>query len=405
MTTWIKSPYPGVRYRLHNKRKHGVKFDQYYSIRYRVDIFNADGTTSRKEKEEGIGWTSEGWTAKEASGILSALRKGWKEGGPRTLKEKKQIEDEKRLEEKKRQMRAEVKNLTFSEIFTDKYYPYIENNRRNQKVVKTEKALYNLWIKPIVGTLPLSKISQIPHMETIKSKMKKAGKSPRTIRYALDVTRQVFNYADTENLYSGRNPAAGRRVKRPHEDNRRNRSLSLEESESLLYALKQRSTDIHDICLLSLNAGLRFGEVATLKWGDVDIFSGRGHLKDTKSNKNRQFFLTEEVKTMFAQRQPETATPDQLVFPDQNGKPMQKISKTFGRVVDPMFNSCVEDRRERVVFHTLRRTFATWLLNQGTSIYHIQKLLGHASITTTTRYLDADSDTLQDAVMQLQSNR
>lgn len=108
---------------------------------------------------------------------------------------------------------------------------------------------------------------------------------------------------------------------------------------------------------------------------------------------------------MFVQRQPQTATPAQLVFPDQNGKPMQKISKTFGRVVDPMFNSGVEDRRERVVFHTLRRTFATWLLNQGTSIYHIQKLLGHASITTTTRYLDADSDTLQDAVMQLQSNR
>jgi site-specific recombinase XerD len=105
---------------------------------------------------------------------------------------------------------------------------------------------------------------------------------------------------------------------------------------------------------------------------------------------------------MFIRRKPTSANPDQLVFPDKNGNQQEKISKTFQRVVDKLFNTGIEDRRERVVFHTLRRTFATWLLNQGTSIYHIQKLLGHASITTTTRYLDADHDSLKEAVLMLQ---
>lgn len=166
--------------------------------------------------------------------------------------------------------------------------------------------------------------------------------------------------------------------------NRRNRSLSEAEGEHLLNVLKKHSLDVHDMCLLSLQAGLRFGEIAGLKWNDVDIIAGQGHLKDTKSNKNRPFFLTSPVKAMFARRKLQGVAPEELVFPDKNGNEQQKISKTFQLVVGDLFNQGIEDRRERVVFHTLRRTFATQLLNQGTSIYHIQKLFGHADITTTT---------------------
>ncbi len=59
------------------------------------------------------------------------------------------------------------------------------------------------------------------------------------------------------------------------------------------------------------------------------------------------------------------------------------------------------DPRNKVVFHSLRRTFATQLLNQGTSIYHIQRLLGHADISTTTRYLDVEEKDMKAAVLQL----
>jgi integrase len=233
--------------------------------------------------------------------------------------------------------------------------------------------------------------------------MKAAGRSPRTIRYALDVIRQVYNHADQKNLYRGRNPAAGRQVKRPREDNRRNRYLTSEESELLLKALWSKSKVTHDMTLLSLRAGLRFGEITTIKWLDVDVFTGEGTLKDTKSGKNRPIFLTDDVKTMLARRRPEQAKPGDLVFTDKNGAQIKKISKTFGRTLDDLkFNEGVTDSREKVVFHTLRRTFATWLLEQGTNLYFIQKLLGHADISTTTRYLDADKEAMKNEVLRLQ---
>ena len=111
MAKWIKSGTTGVRYRLHNTRKHGVKFDQYFSIRYRVE---------GKQKEEGLGWASKGWTEKKAAALLSELKANKTIGiGPTSLKERRQLEKERRAEEvrlKKEEIRT---NITFAEIFTD----------------------------------------------------------------------------------------------------------------------------------------------------------------------------------------------------------------------------------------------------------------------------------------------
>ncbi len=52
-TKWNSTKYPGVRYREHKSRKHGIRPDQYFAIRYQKD---------GKRKEEGVGWASEGWT-------------------------------------------------------------------------------------------------------------------------------------------------------------------------------------------------------------------------------------------------------------------------------------------------------------------------------------------------------
>ena len=54
---WIGTKYPGIRYYEHPTRKHGIKRDRYYAIRYQKD---------GKRVEEGLGFTSEGWTLQKA---------------------------------------------------------------------------------------------------------------------------------------------------------------------------------------------------------------------------------------------------------------------------------------------------------------------------------------------------
>ena len=66
-------------------RKHGVQFDRYFSIRYKLDT---------KDCEEGIGWASEENTAVDAHALMADRKYNIKRGtGPRTLGEKRELEE------------------------------------------------------------------------------------------------------------------------------------------------------------------------------------------------------------------------------------------------------------------------------------------------------------------------
>ncbi|RQD63181.1 MAG: hypothetical protein D5R98_05685 [Desulfonatronovibrio sp. MSAO_Bac4] len=53
---------------------------------------------------------------------------------------------------------------------------------------------------------------------------------------------------------------------------------------------------------------------------------------------------------------------------------------------------------EDVKIHTLRHSFASFLINAGRSIYEVGALLGHSQIKTTMRYAHLAEKTLKDAV-------
>ena len=61
----------------------------------------------------------------------------------------------------------------------------------------------------------------------------------------------------------------------------------------------------------------------------------------------------------------------------------------------------ITDRRERVCFHSLRHTFASWLVQSGTPLALVSRLLGHKDIKMTMRYAHLSSNQDREAVSRL----
>jgi integrase len=398
MAQWTKSKYPGLRYRVHADRTTGVGRSK-RPLRYYVLTYKWKGKTL----SEALGWEGDYInTEEQAYRIVLELKQNRKDNTPPfTLRERREIKEQELQAEQAQQEKKRISGLSFSDVFTI-YLTYSQANKRSDQSWKREEQLTRLHIVPVVKNLPLQKIAPF-HLERMKKRMADGGSSPRTIRYALAVVRQVFNFAIREGLFMGQNPAAGSKVLRPKADNRKIRYLRRDEADLLLKELAKESTDIHDMSLLSLYTGMRFGEVASLRWADVDLFQGVLMVVDTKSAKNRAAFITPEVKTMLSRRGP--GDPEELVFPPpkgDNSKPRPQIEKAYYKIVSLLFNQNLTDKRLRVNFHTLRHTFASWLVENGTDLYLVKELLGHSDLKITERYAHIGDNQLKQAVMRLQ---
>ncbi|MHB8091849.1 MAG: tyrosine-type recombinase/integrase [Syntrophales bacterium] len=395
---WIKTAHKGLRFYEHQKRKSGIGKDRYYSIYFKVD---------KKLYNYGIGWLSDGIPdaiLKDEPGLgfqdycLKLLRQykgNVKTGsGPKSPKEKRTIAEEKEATEKAEQERLEKEAVTFKTFFDDTYLPQAKADKKERSVTR-EEGLFKVWISPAIGHFPMKDIIPL-HLEKLKRDMATGKQSPRSIEYALSVVRQIFNTAKRLGSFQGENPTA--KVKFPKPDNGRMRFLTRKEADKLLEALKGKSADVHDMTLLSLNCGLRFGEIASLTWQDVDIKRGTLTIRDAKAG-SRYAFLTEQAAAMIKTRT--QGKPSDYVFQGRKVL-LDRISKTYhDTVAELKLNEGITDTRLRVYFHTCRHSYASWMIEQGADLYTVQKLLGHKTNVMTQRYAHMSESRLRDATKAL----
>lgn len=330
----------GVRAKERLNKKTG-KMDVYFSIRYR---------RNGKQFEEGIGWKSDGYTTKKVFDELQILRQDIKAGRALSLKDKRE-----RLETA--QKVYEKANITFSELFEEYYQPHIENKDK-KSTYNREVHLYKKWLKPVLGGLRLDRISRISLISLLQP-MDKKRLSNRSKNYAIALTRQVFNFAIRNELFTGDNPAA-RFDELKKEDNRRMKFLSEEELDNLLRELKKHSYSVYLMALISADSGLRAGEIFNLTWADVSIEEKLLFLRDTKNGKNRFAYMTDRVAEEFAKLK--KGEGNKFVFQSRAGNKIEHVSRTFERAVKALgLNDGITDRRQKVVFHSLRHTFASRL--------------------------------------------
>lgn len=397
---WIKTGFPGVRYREHETRKHGVRKDRYYSVRWKVD---------GKDREVALGWETE-WTpgeddarlgieslADKAYHLMKEMKTNARRGeGPQSLKEKRKISEARREAEEAEEEVRKREEVTFADYFTETYLPAME--AKGKKSVPVERAIFDKWLSPVIGSLQISKLED-EHLRQIRKNMQKAEKATRTLHYAFAVVSQIWTMARREKIVQRDCPT--RDVELPRIDNQKNRALTTEEARLLLEKLKARSRQMYELAYLSLYTGARFSELAGLSWRRINPEEGSIVFRNTKSGKDRTVFMTEGVKALFAEMTP--GLPDSLIFTGKKGDRLASVSNTFDRAVSELgFNKGLSDPRDKITFHSLRHTHASWLVDSGVNLYLVKEILGHADFKMTTRYSHPARDSIRKAMKSLE---
>jgi integrase len=391
---WHSTNFKGVRYREHQTRKHGILKDRYFVIRYQKTVVKGD-EREKIRKEEKLGWASEGgWTPERAALELAKLKQAATLGeGATRLKEKRDEAEKAKTDQEAEKLQQERENVTFTQFFEDPYFP-VAQTRKKAGTYGKELQHFNLWLKPLLGELPIRSITEI-HLQEIITAMTKKGLSVRYKEYVLSTFRVVWKFARDRGLVIGAYP--GKKIKLPKTDNGRLRYLTPDEAESLLEELVIRSMDMHDMTLLSLHTGARAKEVFRLTWGCVDETQGMILFKDTKSGKNRYAYMTAEVEGMFKKRK--RGSKNQRVFKNGYGKNIKETPETFRTAVKKLgLNDGVDDPRQKVVYHTCRHTFGSWHSQRGTPPNVLKELMGHSTIKVTERYSHVSAVHLRQAM-------
>lgn len=134
------------------------------------------------------------------------------------------------------------------------------------------------------------------------------------------------------------------------------------------------------LVLLSVNTGLRRGEILSLQWDNIDL--NRKVLtvvgETAKSGKTRHIPLNIEALSILRQWK-DRASSDDLVFSGKQGERLKNVKRAWIRILKLA-------KIKKFRWHDLRHHFASRLVMAGVDLNTVRELLGHADITMTLRY-------------------
>ncbi|GHT63068.1 hypothetical protein FACS1894110_00030 [Spirochaetia bacterium] len=171
-----------------------------------------------------------------------------------------------------------------------------------------------------------------------------------------------------------------RNLYRPRQDKRLPGILSRSEVKQLLDGEKNSKHRL--LLMLAYSSGLRVSEVVALKREHIDLNRKLILVSAGKGRKDRYSILSHKT-AQYIRNYYAVNTIDNWLFPGQpSGKHLSIRSAQY------IFEKAIirTNIQKEVSIHSLRHSFATHLLENGTDIRYIQDLLGHNSLRTTERY-------------------
>lgn len=310
--------------------------------------------------------------------------------GTKTTKEKLKSNAIKKLIEFKRKLEDELTREVIPIGFKEFSFNFMRSSEPyyTDKTMKVYKSTFKLALNHF-GNIQLTDLSTQVIENYLHTRIRET--SIYAARKDLANFSCAFNRAVRDGFLK-QNPCKG--IKRFKLPERQPMFYTREEFTRLLEALD--SEDLRDVVKFAVNTGMRQGEITSLQWHQINFeqelitLDNRTHL--TKTKKIRTLPFNNQVKQILNNRYQQRSIECQFVF-TLNGQPIDqdRFSKDFKKFVykarvNPSLN-----------FHSLRHTFASWLVQKGVSIYVVSRLLGHADIKTTEIYAHLRRDDLKNA--------
>jgi len=229
-----------------------------------------------------------------------------------------------------------------------------------------------------------------------------SSKNPKTVN-SDDIRRYLENLADKGQSSSSLNIAhsafklyfekiLNRRffanIPRAKQPKKLPETLTKEEVHQILGTIKNVK---HKLMLgFMYSSGLRVSEVINCKVKDLDFKSRLLRVRQAKGAKDRTTILSEKLCPVLAKYLKNKTGSDYVFESDRGGKLTE-------RTVQKVFETALVESgiKRPATCHSLRHSFATHLLESGTSIRYIQEMLGHAKLETTQIYTKVANTNLQ----------
>ena len=220
-----------------------------------------------------------------------------------------------------------------------------------------------------LGSMQLDKISSEVVSKYRDARLREV--SNNTVRLELAFISVVFEQCAKEWSYKVINPVKQIRIPKPGKP--RQRRLRPGEEEALLAACAERAMYLHSLVVMAIETGMRFGELVSITWNNVDLDARTIHLPDTKNGHSRTVPLsTRALGTLKSL----SSSDGVKVFAQHRGT----IRAAFGAALKRSGVS------SNLRFHDLRHEAVTRLFEKGLNPLEVGMISGHRSMSMLQRY-------------------
>lgn len=273
--------------------------------------------------------------------------------------------------------------------YTEKFLSY-SRAFHSYKTTNDYITTFKYFMQSVSSTTPISKITLRDANQFIEKRIIKSLYGAR--RDVINL-KAMFNKAVSDG-YLDKNPCT--KLKRIKVPEKQPLFFTRNEFNKLLSVVDEK--DFYDLIVFAVFTGCRQMEIIELTWSQIDLVSNivllNNHSHITKSKKVRSIPLNPTLIELIKKRHKQCN--NELVFTFNGDKIKQDyLQDRFKKyIVNAGLNN-------KLHFHSLRHTFASWLVQNGTSIYCVSKLLGHSDVRTTEIYSHLQSEDLRKSIDNL----